>query len=99
MNIDIKELIAAAMEARAAVHIRDGIISITPWEDEAPKEKPEEKKPDARKQNNVKKIDMGKLMALRKAGWSYEKIADEMGISPQTVANRLKADAVAKEGT
>ena len=36
-------------------------------------------------------IDNGKIKALRDAGWSYEKIADEVGCSPQTVANRLYA--------
>ena len=32
-----------------------------------------------------KKVDMGKILALRKAGWSYEKIADEMGLKPSTI--------------
>lgn len=36
-----------------------------------------------------KDLDEGKVRALRKAGWSLEKIADEMNCSPQTVANRL----------
>ena len=37
-----------------------------------------------------KDIDMGKVKALRKAGWTLEKIADEMGCSAQTIANKLK---------
>lgn len=36
-----------------------------------------------------KDLDEGKMRALRKAGWSLEKTADEMNCSPQTVANRL----------
>lgn len=36
-----------------------------------------------------KALDDGKIRALRKAGWTLEKIADEMGCSPQTVKNRL----------
>lgn len=36
-----------------------------------------------------KNLDDGKIRALRKAGWTLEKIADEMGCSPQTVKNRL----------
>ena len=36
-----------------------------------------------------KELDTGKIRALREAGWSLEKIADEIGCSPQTVANRL----------
>ena len=34
-------------------------------------------------------IDIGKVKALRKAGWSYEKIAEEFGCSPQTICNHL----------
>jgi ribosome-binding protein aMBF1 (putative translation factor) len=34
-------------------------------------------------------FDEGKARALRNAGWSLEKIADEMKCSPQTVANHL----------
>lgn len=37
-----------------------------------------------------KDFDTGKARALREAGWTFAKIADEMGVSPQTVANRLK---------
>ena len=37
------------------------------------------------------KLDDGKIKALREAGWSLEKIADEMGCTPQTVANHLNA--------
>lgn len=47
----------------------------------------------AKEKKPVKKviIDNGKIKALRDAGWSYEKIADEVGCSPQTVVNRLNA--------
>lgn len=34
-------------------------------------------------------IDMGKVMALRNARWSYGKIADEMGMSKQSVCNAI----------
>ena len=36
-----------------------------------------------------KDLDDGKIRALRKAGWTLEKIADEMGCAPQTIKNRL----------
>ena len=42
-----------------------------------------------------KPMDVGKLQALRKAGWSTTKIADEMGVSPQTILNHLNKQ---KEG-
>ena len=37
-------------------------------------------------------IDHGKLIALHKAGWSIEKIADELGCSSQTVLNHIKQE-------
>lgn len=38
-----------------------------------------------------KNLDIGKIKALRDAGWSLKKIAEEMGVaSPQTIANHLK---------
>lgn len=37
-----------------------------------------------------KQIDMGKLRALHKAGWSNVKNADELGISDVTVGKYLK---------
>jgi len=36
-----------------------------------------------------KPIDIGKVMALRNAGWSTGKIADEMGMQPQSVSNAI----------
>lgn len=44
----------------------------------------EPEKPVARKV-----IDMGKVKALRKAGWSAKKIADEMGVCTSTIYNYL----------
>lgn len=37
-----------------------------------------------------KKIDEGKVKALREAGWSQAKIADEMGVSQGTISSLLK---------
>ena len=40
-------------------------------------------------------LDMGKVKALREAGWSLKQIAEEMGgCSPQTIANRLKEEGL-----
>jgi len=41
------------------------------------------------KQKRVE-IDTGKLLALRKAGWSMKKIGEELHISEATVWNYLK---------
>ena len=41
-----------------------------------------------------KQIDWGKAEACRRAGWSIEKIADELGCSGQTVRNHFKKTGV-----
>ena len=38
-------------------------------------------------QGRKRKLDTGKMTALQNAGWSYEKIADEIGCSAGTVWN------------
>lgn len=53
----------------------------------APKQDPPKQNP------KPKKIDRGKIMALHKAGWSAEKIADEMKCSTVTVYKALKEEA------
>lgn len=47
--------------------------------------KPEEAVPDEGKPK--KRIDVGKVMALKNAGWKNKAIAEEMNLEPQTVAN------------
>ena len=68
-------------------------------EEEKPAEAPKktaQKKPGPKK--IVKKpLDDGKMKALRQAGWSLDKIADEFSVSPQTVANHLNALADREE--
>ena len=66
-------------------------------EEPAAVKKPQTKKAPAKKETKKKEttkkeIDVGKAGALRKAGWSLQKIADEMGVSPQTIANKLKQE-------
>ena len=53
---------------------------------EAPKKKAERKP-----------LDMGKVLALRNAGWSLERIDNEMNVSPQTIANRLAKQSAPPE--
>lgn len=38
-----------------------------------------------------KKLDDGKMLALRKAGWTYKRISEEMGCSEQTVINHIQS--------
>ena len=58
---------------------------------EAPAPDPVEGKP----KKTRKPFDTGKLGALRRAGWSVAKIADEMGVSEQTVRNHMKKEGIA----
>ena len=58
-------------------------------------EKPKAEKPAKVKRKVV--IDIGKAKALRAAGWSYEKIADEFGCATQTIINHMKAYMVKQE--
>ena len=54
------------------------------------KKQPETKKPDNWKIGKKKNLDEGKMLALRKAGWTYAQIADEVGCTQQTVINRIQ---------
>ena len=53
-----------------------------------PKDKPQEPEKAKRKRRVV--VDLGKVRALHKAGWSYEKIAEEIGCSVATLMARLR---------
>jgi len=52
------------------------------------------KEAEPKKEGTKKKIDidMGKVKALRAAGRSMDWIADDMGVSVQTIYNRLKEE-------
>lgn len=63
----------------------DEIPSDTPKASERESQKPQEPK----EKKTRKKIDYGKITALRKAGWSNEKIADEMHMTKASVATAI----------
>lgn len=54
--------------------------------------KTEEKKTEPK----PKPFDTGKLKALLNGGWSVAKIADEMGVSVQTIYNKMKTEGLTK---
>ena len=56
----------------------------------APKPEPKKAPKKKPKKKQEKAFDMGKLRALHEGGWSVAKIADEMGVSQQTIYNKLK---------
>ena len=58
-----------------------------------PKTKPaKQPKAESKKKGGPAGIDHGKLIALHKAGWSIEKIADEMGCTTTTVRNHIRQE-------
>ena len=65
-----------------------------PEPEHKPKTEPKVKtKPKAEpKKSGPSGIDHGKLIALHKAGWSIEKIADEMGCTTTTVRNHIRQE-------
>lgn len=71
-----------------------GTDKTEPIQTEKPEPKPAPAKPkkSAKKPGPKKKqLDIGKMNALRKAGWSIPKIADEMGVSAPTIRKHLTA--------
>lgn len=55
-------------------------------EDDSPED---ERKVYDNKKADRKRVDIGKIMALRNAGWSNKKIAEEMGMTPSAVATQI----------
>ena len=78
--------------------LRYACLAILDKGEEEPEPVPEEKKPEPKPAPKAKEpakktkkaLDVGKMVACYKAGWSMAKIADELGCTPQTVANNLK---------
>lgn len=65
--------------------------------------KTEVKEPEEDQSKPKKKLDIGKIMALKKAGWSAEDIAEELGTTPQSIYSAVytykkKVEAVEKLG-
>lgn len=107
-----KEIIKALLnvignDLKLDVAIRDvvlGLLYLQEDEKPEPKKEPakrgrpkktEEKKTEPKK-TEPKPFDTGKLKALLNGGWSVAKIADEMGVSVQTIYNKMKTEGLTK---
>lgn len=57
-------------------------------------EQVEDEKPAPETKKSIRKIDldMGKVKALRDAGWTLKEIAEEMHVAPSTISNKLKEE-------
>ena len=93
-------------EAGLLSRLLDGIIYLTDEEEEKevvfeepiaipePEEEEQEPEPDPEPRANKfgkLNLDEGKIAALHRAGWTNEKIADEMHTTGVTIGKRLKA--------
>ena len=56
-----------------------------------------EKRPKKQGGTDRRHIDMGKVHALKDAGWSVKKIAEEMGVSQGMIYERLKEEREKEE--
>lgn len=95
-----KELIKALFEAitpktELDEAIKRTIILLLDEPDPKPaKAKPEEKKTEPKKKR--KPFDTGKMRVLLEGGWDVPKIADEMGVTTQTIYAHMKKEGLVK---
>ena len=69
-----------------AVALQDPELETAKETEPEPAPEPKQEKKPARKRIE---LDLGKIGALREAGWSIGKIAEEIGCSAATIANHL----------
>lgn len=84
--------------AQAAIVILGRLIPPQPEPEPEPVPVPDPEptpKPKPEKKRKRKSFDTGKLRALRNACWNIAKIADEMGVSEQTIRNHMKKEGIA----
>lgn len=81
-----KELLSA-QEQMANIAEVDSSATVENVADEATQEASEDTQGGA--QNEKKRIDIGKIMALKNAGWKVKDIADEMRMEPSAVSNAI----------
>ena len=100
-KMELQTALTKGMRIYTEAEMRDQLFPVeVPAPEPAPpepapelEEDPEE--PPAKKPKSVPgariDLDMGKVMALKNAGWNIAKIADEMGVSKSKIYNELKS--------
>lgn len=86
---------AAEDLAKAKVYLEWAVTA--PAENKKPEPKTEQPKPKEEPKKKTKIIDHGKIVACYKGGRSPQWIADDMGISWQTVVNHLEKEGIYKK--
>lgn len=89
INLEGYDLIGTPAEMLELLDLLADEVAAVEEPDPEPVPAPKPKKP-APKKPAGKKLDWGRAMALRKAGWSYKAIGEELGCADVTVAAHLK---------
>ena len=77
--------------------IKDVVLGLLELPEEPePKKEPAKRGRPKKTEPKPKPFDTGKLKALLNGGWSVAKIADEMGVSVQTIYNKMKTEGITK---
>lgn len=99
----IKKLITLfGPDAETNEAIKLAMIALVDALDEAepakpkPKEKKTEAKPKKTAPKKRKPFDNGKMRVLLEGGWEVSKIADEMGVTTQTIYKHMKEEGLVK---
>ncbi len=83
------ELLESLNESLETVNGSPENVSGSPENVSVPEKTVTEPDPPEQKKEGRKRVDYGKIMALRDAGWNNARIADEMGMSKAAVATAI----------
>ena len=83
----------ASTVASGALSILDGAQKQNTEHDKK-QEKPKSGAPKKTAPKKKDNFDTGKMIACLRAGWSIAKVADELGVTDQTIRNRMKKEGL-----
>lgn len=93
MGSDIKKMSLEELERLS----KEGALFLARMDEQKDKEQPKKppiviEKAESPPPGRKTPLDMGKVMALKKAGWSQKAIAEEMGVSQATISTALRKE-------
>ena len=83
----------ASTVASGALSILDGAQKQNA-ENDKKQDKPKSGAPKKTAPKKRDNFDTGKMIACLRAGWSIAKVADELGVTDQTIRNRMKKEGL-----